>query len=86
MYRLNSFIVNIFLKFNFTDFMNYWQKIVDQYPVLIVLICFMLPFIEAIFPVLPIIAFIAFNMQNLGLLWGFIVSVLGIVISKGKPR
>ena len=80
MYRLNSFIVNIFLKFNFTDFMNYWQKIVDQYPVLIVLICFMLPFIEAIFPVLPIIAFIAFNMQNLGLLWGFIVTVLGSTI------
>lgn len=80
MYRLNSFIVNIFLKFNFTDFMNYWQKIVDQYPVLIVLICFMLPFIEAIFPVLPIIAFIAFNMQNLGLLWGFIITVLGSTI------
>lgn len=80
MYRINTFIVNVFLKISLADFLDYWQRIVDQYPLLIILICFMLPFIEAIIPVLPIVAFIAFNMQNLGLLGGFIVTVLGSTI------
>lgn len=80
MYRINTFIVNVFSKINLSDFLDYWQTIVDQYPLLIIVICFMLPFIEAIFPILPIVAFIAFNMQNLGLLGGFVVTVLGSTI------
>ena len=80
MYKINAFLVSLFLKISISDFLDYWQRIVDQYPLLIIIICFMLPFIEAIFPILPIIAFIAFNMQNLGLLGGFVVTVLGSTI------
>ncbi|WP_414054081.1 TVP38/TMEM64 family protein [Macrococcus equi] len=42
-----------------------------------IIIAFLLPFIEAFFPILPIALFAVVNVNTYGLIWGFIITWLG---------
>ncbi|GGA99050.1 TVP38/TMEM64 family protein [Macrococcus hajekii] len=58
---------------------DYLQQWVQHHPILGIFIGFLLPFIEAFLPVLPIIAFAVVNVNAFGLLPGFFITWSGAV-------
>lgn len=74
--------MNITLLINFEKILEFFKEFTNENVILIIAMAIILPFIEALVPMLPLIAIISFSIASLGSIYGSVMgSVLGILIS-----
>ena len=77
MKNINQTFLSLLVKLSEKGFFEYWRNLVNDNQALMVLIGILLPIIEAIFPPIPLIAIVSFNMANLGVIQGSIITIIG---------
>lgn len=74
--------MNITLLINFEKILEFFKEFTNENVILIIAMAIILPFIEALVPILPLIAIISFSIASLGSIYGSVMgSVLGILLS-----
>ena len=74
--------MNITLLINFEKILEFFKEFTNENVILIIAMAIILPFIEALVPMLPLIAIISFSIASLGSIYGSVMgSVLGILLS-----
>ena len=74
--------MNIILLINFEKILEFFKEFTNENVILIIAMAIILPFIEALVPMLPLIAIISFSIASLGSIYGSVMgSVLGILLS-----
>lgn len=74
--------LNITLLINFEKILEFFKEFTNENVILIIAMAIILPFIEALVPMLPLIAIISFSIASLGSIYGSVMgSVLGILLS-----
>lgn len=74
--------MNIILLINFERILEIFKEFTNDNVLLIILMAIILPFIEAVLPMLPLIGIISFSIASLGSIYGSVIgSVLGILLS-----
>lgn len=66
-------------EFTVTDLAEFIEQVKDVYSSLGILAAIGLPFVETLFPALPLFLMIAFNILSYGLFWGYIYTYIGTV-------
>lgn len=67
---------------NFEKFIEFFKNFANDNVWLIIIVTIILPFIEAVIPMLPLIAIVSFSIASLGSVYGsFIGAILGILFS-----
>lgn len=74
---LSQKIISIYLDITQDGFFDYWKNIIENNILFAIIIGIILSTLEAFFPVLPLIAIVAFNFANLGVFQGGIVTIIG---------
>ena len=74
--------MNITLLINFEKILEFFKEFTNENVILIISMAIILPFIEALVPMLPLIAIISFSIASLGSIYGSVMgSILGILLS-----
>lgn len=74
--------LSIILSVNFEKFIEFFKNFANDNVWLIIIVTIILPFIEAVIPILPLIAIVSFSIASLGSVYGsFIGAILGILFS-----